>query len=341
MHGACLDALKAAYARVEMHVRVSGVHAEPFVSGQAVKQGCPLSPDLNGIFGEAFAVYVAAKDAADPAGMHAAECPVLTGGLPLTLLLYADDLSLFAYSRARLEALLRALREWCEPFGMRVNAKKCEALVNSNVRARAKGKCGRPTARRSVRTTGATSERSASSNAVVLLGFEPRSPALQTVVLPLNYRTSNVSKAVEMGIFARESGKFVAKAIDAIGMGKGKEFGWRKRARYLGLHYRPDVAFAEQPELVMAGKKVMLALLSKLRRQALLFPRAALRCFEVQVRSVLSYGAQLWGPAAVIAVLAGGEHAGGGLSGCFERALQHPACSCRVSVGAGGRSFLS
>jgi hypothetical protein len=55
---------------------------------------------------------------------------------------------------------------------------------------RAKGKCGRPTARRSVRTTGATSERSASSNAVVLLGFEPRSPALQTVVLPLNYRTT-------------------------------------------------------------------------------------------------------------------------------------------------------
>jgi hypothetical protein len=38
VHGACLDALKAAYARVEMHVRVSGVRAEPFVSGQGVKQ---------------------------------------------------------------------------------------------------------------------------------------------------------------------------------------------------------------------------------------------------------------------------------------------------------------
>ncbi len=35
----------------------------------------------------------------------------------------------------------------------------------------------------------------------------------------------------------------------------------------------------------------MLALLSKLRRQALLFPRLALQCFEVQVRSVLPYGA--------------------------------------------------
>jgi hypothetical protein len=34
------------------------------------------------------------------------------------------------------------------------------------------------------------------------------------------------------------SGKFVAKAVDAIGMGEGKEFDWRKRARYLGLHLR-------------------------------------------------------------------------------------------------------
>jgi hypothetical protein len=58
-------------------------------------------------------------------------CPVLTGGLPLPLLLYADDLSLFAYSRARVKALLRALKEWCEAFGMRVNAKNCEALVSA------------------------------------------------------------------------------------------------------------------------------------------------------------------------------------------------------------------
>jgi hypothetical protein len=35
---------------------------------------------------------------------------------------------------------------------------------------------------------------------------------------------SNVSKAVEMGILARGSGKFVAKAVDAIGMEEGKEF---------------------------------------------------------------------------------------------------------------------
>ncbi len=62
-----------------------------------------LSPDLYGIFGQVFADYVAAKDAADPAGMRTADCPVLTGGLPLPLLVSADDLSLFAYSRARKE----------------------------------------------------------------------------------------------------------------------------------------------------------------------------------------------------------------------------------------------
>ena len=262
VHGACLDALKAAYAKVEMHVRVSGVRAEPFVSEQGVKQGCPLSPDLYGMFGEGFADYVAAKDAADPEGMHCADCPVLAGGLPLPLMLYADDLSLFAYSRARLEALLKALQEWCSAFGMRVNAKKCEVLV-----------------------------------------------------------FSNQGKAEERAIFARESGKSAARTADAIGI--GEPFEWRKRVRYLGLHYGPDEPFGEQPELLVAGKKVMLALLSKLRRQALLVPRVALRCFEVQVRSVLSYGAQLWGPDAVLAVLAGDT--GHGLSGCFERAMQHPA----------------
>ena len=187
---------------------------------------------------------------------------MLPGGLPLPLLLYADDLSLFAYSRARLEALLKALQEWCSPFGMRVNARKCEVLV-----------------------------------------------------------FSNQGKAEERAIFARESGKFAARAADAVGA--GEPFEWRKRVRYLGLHYGPDEPFVEQPELVVAGRKVMMALLGKLRRQALLVPRVALKCFEVQVCSVLSYGAQLWGPDAVVAVLAGG--AGHGFSGCFERALAHPA----------------
>jgi hypothetical protein len=85
--------------------------------------------------------------------------------------------------------------------GARLKSTIMEQMVTSPPcpsaqRQRAKGKCGRPTARRSVRTTGATSERSASSNAVVLLGFEPRSPALQTVVLPLNYRTISTTGAL-------------------------------------------------------------------------------------------------------------------------------------------------
>jgi hypothetical protein len=64
---------------------------------------------------------------------------------------------------------------------------------------------------------------------------------------------SNVSKAVDL--LARESGMFVVKAADAIGMKEGKQFEWRKQARYLGLHYGPDEPFSEQPELVVAGTK--------------------------------------------------------------------------------------
>jgi hypothetical protein len=212
---------------------------------------------------------VAAKDAADPAGVQAADCPVLTGGLPLPLLSYADDLSLFAYSRARLEALLRALKEWCEAFGMRVNAKKCEALV-----------------------------------------------------------FSNVSKAVERGIFARESEKFVVKAADAIGIGEGKEFEWRKRARYLGLHYGPDEPFVEQPELVVAGKKAMLALLSKLRRRARAWRCCALRCkCAACCRMARSCGALMpWLPCWLAARMRGE----GSLAVLSVR-YSTPRCSCRGS----------
>ncbi len=81
---------------------------------------------------------------------------------------------------------------------------------------RAKGKCGRPTARRSVRTTGATSERSASSNAVVLLGFEPRSPALQTVVLPLNYRTNHLLRVTALDRSHNRGWHNLAQQIDLV-----------------------------------------------------------------------------------------------------------------------------
>jgi hypothetical protein len=49
------------------------------------------------------------------------------------------------------------------------------------------------------------------------------------------------------------------------------------------------------------------------------------------VRSVLSYSAQLWGPDAVTAVLAGNAHVWGVLSGCFAVQLQFLWAVCSTS----------
>ena len=125
--GATLDALKACYQRVELKVNVNRVLGDSFLSFQGVKQGCPMSPTLYGIFGEGFADYVEAKDHLAPDAMAAHDCPI-SDDVRIPLKLYADDLSLFAASHRRLMALLRSLREWCEAFGMSMNAGKCDVL---------------------------------------------------------------------------------------------------------------------------------------------------------------------------------------------------------------------
>ena len=125
--GRALDALKRCYERVEMRVKVNGATGEMFSSTQGVKQGCPMSPTLFGLFVEGYADYVNALDVALPDAMAVHDSPNVEGRrVPLAL--YADDLSLFAMSLRRLMSLLRALREWSEAFGLTVNARKCELL---------------------------------------------------------------------------------------------------------------------------------------------------------------------------------------------------------------------
>ncbi|GIL46224.1 hypothetical protein Vafri_3256, partial [Volvox africanus] len=122
-----LEAIKAGYEKVILRLKVNGIKSDPFASAQGVKQGCPLSPTLYGIFGEAFADLVDALDAHIPGYMSVEACPVVDG-LRIPLLLYADDLTLFARSRSRMERLLEVLSRWCETFGMHVNVKKTEML---------------------------------------------------------------------------------------------------------------------------------------------------------------------------------------------------------------------
>ncbi|GIL89096.1 hypothetical protein Vretifemale_16963 [Volvox reticuliferus] len=76
-----------------------------------------------------------------------------------------------------------------------------------------------------------------------------------------------------------------------------QEIKWVNRARYLGLHYGPDSPFEScTGELFDAGQRAMYAVINKLRRKGLFIPRIALWCFDSQIRAILLYGVQVWGP---------------------------------------------
>jgi Reverse transcriptase (RNA-dependent DNA polymerase) len=124
--GEMLSVLKKAYERVVMRIKVNGERSEPFNSLQGVKQGCPLSTELFGLFIETLAEFIDKRDESEANFPH--EAPSI-GGRRVSNLLYADDLSLLAMSPRRLTELLWAVDNFCEAFGMRANVKKCECLI--------------------------------------------------------------------------------------------------------------------------------------------------------------------------------------------------------------------
>jgi exonuclease III len=242
VHGSMLDALKKAYDSVMMRVQVEGESGTAFDSAQGVKQGCPLSPTLFGFFIEAFADYLSAKDQSMGAFMAVEDCPTIDGKR-VPLMLYADDLSLFARTHKRLMRMLAALREFCEAFGMKVNVRKSEVL-----------------------------------------GFHPSQQWRDYVRVEGNVPVS--MRVIDQGLI------------------RLTHVPWVARARYLGLHFGPDTSFEScREELLASGQRAMHALTRKLRRQGLFLPSIGMRCFDSQVRSILSYGAQIWAPDALLKVV--------------------------------------
>ena len=73
------------------------------------------------------------------------------------------------------------------------------------------------------------------------------------------------------------------------------------RARYLGLYYGPDTPFEScRRELGDTGRKALYKLLKILEEQHVTAPDIMVQCFEVQIRSILSFGAEVWGPDALL-----------------------------------------
>ena len=107
-----------------MTMNIAGWHGQTRASETGVKQGCPLSPTLFGLFIDGLERFL--RGACPEAGALSSD------GTRVPVLGYADNFILLATSQAQLQALLRALEEFCRSVGMGLSVPKTKVLVFQN-----------------------------------------------------------------------------------------------------------------------------------------------------------------------------------------------------------------
>lgn len=117
-----LAAAQAIYADVPMTV-AGGQHVISTTIG--VKQGCPLSPTLFGLYIDAIEAEL---QQAVQNGLQLALAE-LAPSQAVAVLLYADDLALLATSAAGLQAQLDILERFCKRLGLTVNLVKTKVML--------------------------------------------------------------------------------------------------------------------------------------------------------------------------------------------------------------------
>lgn len=115
-----LGSIQALYADVQMCVRRADGYTASFQSQLGLKQGCPLSPTL-------FGLYIDDLEGIWLAAGHL-DLPLL-GLDSMPPLLYADDLVLLSTTAAGLQRQLNLLRNYAGKWGLTVNLLKTVAVV--------------------------------------------------------------------------------------------------------------------------------------------------------------------------------------------------------------------
>lgn len=128
VHGRFLQAVQALYAEVPMGVQFADGMSPTFHSLLGVKQGCPLSPTLFGIFIDDFQAEL-------ERGSAAFDLPSLAG-VQTPALFYADDLALVSTTTAGLQAQLDLLQAYSSRWRLTVNVKKTKVVVYTAARSR-------------------------------------------------------------------------------------------------------------------------------------------------------------------------------------------------------------
>ena len=120
--GWALQAVQALYADVSMCVSLPAGFTRLFQARSGVKQGCPLSPTLFGLYLDDFEEGLLCH-------AEAAALPRWQNGRAVPPLFYADDQALLAVTAAGLRHQLAYLERYCETWGLTVNIKKTKIVV--------------------------------------------------------------------------------------------------------------------------------------------------------------------------------------------------------------------
>ena len=126
VQGTMLGAIKSLYDGCLLSMRVSGVTGDSQTPSMGLRQGCPLSATLFGLFIDGLHHYL--ETAVPAAGIQILQ-------MRLRELVYADDICLLASSPERLQALIDALAAYCATLQMEISVPKTKVMVVSAVPA--------------------------------------------------------------------------------------------------------------------------------------------------------------------------------------------------------------
>ena len=121
VHGPMLAALQSMYKDSGLTININGRSGKTVLSHTGVKQGCPLSPTLFGLYIDGMHRFLMASGPVD--------VPVLSSGVQVTDLAYADDVALMAQSPQGLQRLIDLVCEFCVFMGMVVSVVKTKVMV--------------------------------------------------------------------------------------------------------------------------------------------------------------------------------------------------------------------
>ena len=119
-----VNLLQSMYKSLRCCVKLPTGLSQPFASLAGLRQGCNLSPLLFNIF---------INDFINCLSEIKSDCPVLNG-IPISCLLYADDLILISETKQGLQALLDCLHDFSNKWFLEVNTTKTKSMIFSRKR---------------------------------------------------------------------------------------------------------------------------------------------------------------------------------------------------------------